>query len=67
MKGLPLELKSESADRLKEAATMGDVFQIKALADELMTENPALGPLSEQLVRLADEFDFDGMLAMLEE
>jgi len=39
----------------------------KAIADELRSENPTLEPFCNKLVRLADDFDFDGIAKLLEE
>ena len=40
---------------------MGDVIQVKSIADELMAESEALKPLCDELARLADDFDLDGI------
>ena len=40
---------------------MGDVLQIKSLAEELRSESDAVAPFCDELVRLADNFDFDGI------
>jgi PAS domain S-box-containing protein len=48
-------------DRIRAAAEMGDVAQIKSIADELKSESEARAPFCDKLVRLADDFDFDGI------
>ena len=40
---------------------MGDVMQIKSIAEELKSESDAMAPLCDELVRLAEDFDFDGI------
>jgi hypothetical protein len=40
---------------------MGDVMQIKAIAEELMSESDAAAAFCGRLVRLAEDFDFDGI------
>jgi len=55
------ELAKEAVDRIQAAAEMGDVAQLKSIADELKAESDALAPFCEKLVRLADDFDFDGI------
>jgi len=55
------ELGKETIDRIKAAADMGDVAQIKSIAEELKSESDALSPFCDKLVRLADDFDFDGI------
>jgi len=37
------------------------VAQIKSIAEELKSESDALAPFCDKLVRLADDFDFDGI------
>ena len=55
------ELAKETIDRIIAAAEMGDVTQIKSIAEELKSESDAIAPFCDQLVRLADDFDFDGI------
>ena len=40
---------------------MGDVAQLKSIAEELQSESGAIAPFCDKLVRLADDFDFDGI------
>ena len=40
---------------------MGDVVQIKSIAEELKFESDAMAPFCAELIRLADDFDFDGI------
>ncbi len=51
----------EAIDRIKVAAEMGDVMKIKSIAEELMSESEAVAPFYNKLVRLAEDFDFDGI------
>ena len=60
-----VELGDEVAGRIREAAEMGDISQVKAIADGLKTESPALEPFCNRLVQLADDFDFDGIVKLL--
>ena len=46
-------------DRIKAAAEMGDVMQIKSIAADLKSESDATAPFCDELVRLAEDFDFD--------
>ena len=43
------------------AADMGDVMQIKFIAEELMSELDVVAPFCDELIRLAEDFDFDGI------
>jgi CheY-like chemotaxis protein/two-component sensor histidine kinase len=58
---VPPELVKKVIDRIKTAAEMGDVRQIKSIAEELKSESDAAAPFCDKLIRLADDFDFDGI------
>ena len=58
---VPMELLKEVADRIKTAAEMGDVLQIKSIVEELKSESDAMAPFCDELIRLAEDFDFDGI------
>jgi HPt (histidine-containing phosphotransfer) domain-containing protein len=58
---VPVELLKEVSDRIKAAAEMGDVMKIKSIADELKSGSDAVAPFCDELVRLAEDFDFDSI------
>jgi two-component system sensor histidine kinase/response regulator len=58
---VPPELIKEMVDHIKEAVEMGDVMRIKTIAEELKSESDAVAPFCDELVRLAEDFDFDGI------
>ena len=58
---VPPELIQKVTERLKTAAEMEDVTKIKAIAEELKSESDAMAPFCDELIRLADDFDFDGL------
>ena len=60
-----MELAKEISDRLKTAVEMGDVMKIQSIANELRSANDAMTPFSDTLIRLADDFDFDGVQKIL--
>ncbi|MDX2502123.1 MAG: response regulator [Deltaproteobacteria bacterium] len=62
---VPPELIKRAGDDIIAAAEMGDVTQIKAMAEELKSESDAMAPFSDELIRLVDDFDFDGILKMV--
>jgi signal transduction histidine kinase/CheY-like chemotaxis protein len=64
---VPPELVRNVADRLKMAADMGDVMQIKSIAEELMSESDAAAPFCDELIQMAEDFDFDGIQRFLTE
>jgi signal transduction histidine kinase/DNA-binding response OmpR family regulator/HPt (histidine-containing phosphotransfer) domain-containing protein len=55
-------LTQEAVDRIKAAAEMGDVMQIQSIAAELKSESTAMAPFCDRIVRLAEDFDFDGII-----
>jgi HPt (histidine-containing phosphotransfer) domain-containing protein len=61
MAEVPVELVKEVTDRITTAAEMGDVIQIKSIAEELKSESDPMAPFCDRLIRLADDFDFDGI------
>jgi HPt (histidine-containing phosphotransfer) domain-containing protein len=65
LSSLPCELSPEFAKRIRAAAEMGDVSQIKALAEELMAESETVAPFCSRIVQLADDFDFESIVECL--
>jgi two-component system sensor histidine kinase/response regulator len=63
---VPPEMVKEAAGRFKEAAEMGDVTQIKSIAEELKSQAEGFIPFCDQFSQLADDFDFDGILRLAE-
>jgi len=62
---VPTEIAKEAVNRIQVAAEMGDVIQIKSIAEELKSEFDAMMPFCDELVRLAEDFDFDGIQKLL--
>ena len=62
---VPPELLSKATESFKAAVEMGDVTQIKSIAEELKSESEAIAPFCDELVRLAEDFDFDGIQKFL--
>ena len=58
---VPPELIKKATESIKAAAEMGDVMQIQSIAEELKSESDAMAPFCDELVRLAEDFDFDGI------
>ena len=61
MASVPPELIQKVAESIKTAADMGDVMKIKSIAEELKSESDAMAPFCNELVELAEDFDFDGI------
>ena len=64
---VPDEQLKEIADRINAAAEMGDVIQIQSIAEELKSEFDEAAPFCDELIRLADDFDFDGIQRCVDE
>ena len=64
---LPPRLAQEAARRLRQAAEVGDISGLMAACDELAAEAEAFGPYKTKVTRLADDFDFDGILRLADE
>ena len=62
---VPTEIAKEAVNRIQVAAETGDVMQIKSIAEELKSEFDAMVPFCDELVRLAEDFDFDGIQKLL--
>ena len=58
---IPVEQLKEIGDRIKEAADVGDVMKIKAIAEDIKSESEVAAPICNELIRLAEDFDFDGI------
>ena len=58
---IPVELAQDIAERIRDAAEMGDVITLNSIAEEIMTHSESCVPLSKQIVLMADDFDLDGI------
>ena len=64
---VPNELAKEAAERIGEAAEMGDVMEIKAITEALMSKSDAFAPIGKKIIALADDFEFDKIQNVLGE
>ncbi len=60
-------LAREAARRLRQAAEVGDVSGLIAVCDDLTAEAEAFDPYKARVSRLADDFDFEGILRLADE
>jgi hypothetical protein len=58
---IPTELSKDIAKRIRDAAEMGDVTTLNAIAAEIKTQSESCVPLSNQIVQMAEDFDLDGI------
>ena len=61
---LPEEIRVPLAKRLREAADIGDIAGLNAIADELLAMGDVFEPLSQRISQLAGDFNFEGALAL---
>ena len=52
------------SERLQDAAEMGNVSDLKAIAKELIAESDTYAGISEKITQLAENFDFDGLIQL---
>jgi CheY-like chemotaxis protein len=64
---IPTELSQDIAKRIRDAAEMGDVMTLTAIAEELRANSDTCEPLSKRIVQLAEDFEFDGILKLADE
>ncbi len=65
--GIPADDLAALASRISEAAEMGDVTELQAIAAELDAQFGPKQPLSRKIASLADDFDLDGLGALADE
>ena len=58
---IPTELSQDIAKRIRDAAEMGDVTTLNAIATEIKAQSESCVPLSKKIVQMAEEFDLDGI------
>jgi CheY-like chemotaxis protein len=63
---IPAEFAQEIAIRIRDAAEMGDVMTLNAIAEEIRTHSDSCAPLSKQIIQMAEDFDLDGIQKLAE-
>jgi signal transduction histidine kinase/DNA-binding response OmpR family regulator/HPt (histidine-containing phosphotransfer) domain-containing protein len=58
---LPPEVVQEVVDRINAAAEMGDMMEMKSIAEDLKFESEAATPFCDRIIQLAEDFDFEGI------
>jgi PAS domain S-box-containing protein len=61
---IPAELARQTTARIHEAVEMGDVTRIKTIAEDFKSRSDAFIPISEHLIQMAEDFDFEGILKL---
>jgi signal transduction histidine kinase/DNA-binding response OmpR family regulator len=63
---IPSEFAQDIAKRIRDAAEMGDVMTLNAIAEEIKTHSDSCIPLSKQIIQMAEDFDLDGIQKLAE-
>jgi CheY-like chemotaxis protein len=58
---IPTELSRDIAKRIRNAAEMGDVMTLNAIAEQIKDQSDSCTLLSKQIIRMAEDFDLDGI------
>jgi HPt (histidine-containing phosphotransfer) domain-containing protein len=58
---IPAELSRDIAKRIREAAEMGDITTLNAVAEEIKDQSDSCMLLGKQIVQMAEDFDLDGI------
>ena len=61
---MPVELAKQIADRLQDAVDMGNISELKTIAEELRTHSHAYDGISNWIFRLAEDFDLEAILKL---
>jgi CheY-like chemotaxis protein len=59
---IPSALSEDIAKRIRDAAEMGDVSALNAIAEEIKDYSSSCERLGNQIVQMAEDFDLDGIL-----
>jgi PAS domain S-box-containing protein len=58
---IPSELSQDIAKRIRDAAEMGDVTTLNAIAEGIKDQSDSCMLLSKQIIQMAEDFDLDGI------
>ncbi len=64
---LPPDLAREASGKLREAAEMGDISALTAIAEEMATRSKLFAPYLLRIAQLIDDFDFEGILGLADD
>ena len=56
-----LEKGATEVSSAREAAEMGDVTQLKFVAEELSSQTQSASPIGKKIIQFAEDFDFDAI------
>jgi signal transduction histidine kinase/DNA-binding response OmpR family regulator/HPt (histidine-containing phosphotransfer) domain-containing protein len=62
---VPSELPGDVAERVRDAAETGDLTALTTIANDIKSGSEALAPFCDTVLQLADEFDFEGIVDLV--
>ena len=60
------ELAQKAAQRLRGAVEMGDLSEVLAIAEQIVSQSKEFIPYQNKIAQLADNFDFEGILGLID-
>jgi CheY-like chemotaxis protein len=64
---IPTKLSQDIAKRIRDAAEMGDISTLNAIAEEIKTHSDSCVPLSKRIIQMAEDFEFDWILKLADD
>jgi len=64
---IPTDFAQDIAKRIRDAAELGDVMTLNAIAGEIKVQSNTCIPLSKQIIQMAEDFDLDGIQKLAED
>ena len=64
---MPVDLARETAGRLREAADLGNISELKSTAERLRSNSETYADLSNTIEKLAENFDLEGAMKLADE
>jgi two-component system, sensor histidine kinase and response regulator len=61
---MPPELAADTATRLQNAAEIGDIGELRAIAEALEAQSAPLVPIAREIESMVDNFDMEGILKL---
>jgi CheY-like chemotaxis protein len=58
---IPAELSRDMAKRIRNAAEIGDVMKLNAIAEEIKNQSDSCIPVGKLIIQMAEKFDLDGI------
>ena len=52
-------------ERIRNAAEIGDLTELTAIAEALKSQSEALAPFCDRIIQLAEDFEFEGITQMV--